>query len=58
MIPDMLLKQFHEFCFPVALEDDVVIADRVLEEIFCGLFVGEADELLGAAEVRSLAVFY
>ena len=42
----------------MALEDDVVVADRVLEEVFCGLFVGEADELLGAAEVRGLAVFY
>ena len=35
----------------------MVVADRVLEEIFCGLFVGEADELLGAAEVRGLSVF-
>ena len=42
----------------MALEDDVVVPDRVLEEVFCGLFVGEADELLCAAEVRGFSVFY
>ena len=61
--PDSLLKNLSSHKLlqkgaAVAWEDNVVVADRVGEEVSGGRGVVEADDLLGAAEVGLGLVTY
>lgn len=58
MVDKNLSEQFGEDFLPVAGDDNVVVADRVGEEVLCGFLVVEPDLLLGAAKVALAEVFH